>query len=254
MDGMAGIMHMTGDRLLARHPVYVRSLLENEISTVELTECIRCLLEAFTVYDAPIIRYVSRNEGEIFKKVINNRFLRRMLRSDERSVLQLYETLEKPFERDGLFWVQYGLALRHFGHQEEAFDKLRTAVDAHEQMHALHAFAQQKLIVALHENDRRRAERLVDEARETLEQLARVARHADMYPLNVLAKGHTAYVRQSQGDDRARVLAQEYAKRIESKGYKQMDGVTRDLWTWLSSYAVSGKWEAPNLVGDGTDA
>ena len=167
-------------------------------------------------------------------------------------MLGIYSRFEKPFERDGLYWVQYGLALRHFGYQMEALDKLRTAVQAHEQAHTLHAFAQQQIIVATSEGVQRAlAEQLVDGARETLERLSREAKYDDSYPLNVLAKGHTAFVRNAAGDKQARIIAASYADRIHQTGRTSVDAVLGRTWSWLSRYAVGGRWRKPDLTRDG---
>ena len=245
--GMEGVVYGTRGKLVARHPVYVRSLLESHISTAELTDVIQHLLNVFTMYDVPIIKSISRNESQLYKKIINNRFLRGMLRNDKTRILGIYQSLEKFFEQDGLYWLQYGLTLRHFGYQEEALEKLRTAVTAHEQPHTLHAFAHQQLIIALGESDTGRAERLAEEAKVTLEKLQSRIDYSDMYPINLLARGYTAFVRKTHGDIQARVVAKAYADRIYATKRTSTDLHLRETWTFLTSYAINGTWQSPNL-------
>ena len=162
---MEGILYNANGRLFARHPVYIRALIESHIDTNELANVVDKLIHVFTNYRAPVIQSLSRNENHLYKKTINNRFLRGILRNSKSRILGIYQSLEKYFEQDGLYWLQYGLALRHFGYQDGALEKLQTAVAAHEQAHTLHAFAHQQLIMAMEVADASRAERLAEEAR-----------------------------------------------------------------------------------------
>ena len=250
LTAMDGVVSNTHGKLLARHPVYVRSLLESYISTDELGNIIKMLLHVFTVYDVPVIKSIPKNESILYKKLINNRFLRSMLRNKENKILDIYRSLEKHFERDGLYWAQYGLALRHFGHHEDALEKLRTAVTAHEQAHTLHAYAHQQLIIALRETDISRAERLADEAKATLEKLQYSQDslgYRDLYPINILARGYTAFVRKTQGDFHARIVAKNYADKIYTIIKKREDMHLQQAWGWLTSYATSGIWKSSSL-------
>ena len=250
LGAMEGVVTNTQGKLFARHPIYVRSLLEIHISTNELGNIIKQLLHVFTIYDTPVIKSVSKNENLLYKKTINNRFLRSILRNNEPLILDIYRSLEKYFEQDGLYWVQYGLALRHFGHQESALDKLRTAVIAHEQAHTLHAYAHQQLIVALRETDDGRSEQLAEEAKVTLEKLQYSQNsigYRDVYPIIVLAKGYTAFIRKAQGENFARIIAKGYADRIYELRKKRTDRHLDETWNWLTSYAVRGKWKPPNF-------
>ena len=244
---MEGILYNANGRLFARHPVYVRSLIESHIDTNELADVVEKLIHVFTNYRAPVIKSLARNESHLYKKTINNRFLRGILRNNERRVLGIYQSLEKYFEQDGLYWLQYGLALRHFGYQQEALEKLQTAVAAHEQAHTLHAFAHQQLIMAMQEADVGRAERLAEEARGTLERLHDGRSFGDLYPINLLARGYTAFVRKVQGDTYGRIAAKEYADRIHATNRTRTDPHLGETWAWLTAYAVSGHWEASDL-------
>ena len=244
---MEGILYNANGRLFARHPVYVRSLIESHIDTNELADVVEKLIHVFTNYRAPVIKSLTRNESHLYKKTINNRFLRGILRNSERRILGIYQSLEKYFEQDGLYWLQYGLALRHFGHQGEALEKLQTAVAAHEQAHTLHAFAHQQLIMAMEETDLGRSERLAEEARGTLERLHDGWGYSDLYPINLLARGYTAFVRKVQGDVYGRIVAREYADRIYATNRTRTDPHLGETWAWLTAYAVNGHWEASDL-------
>ena len=247
-SAMEGVVHIRHNRLLARHPTYVRALLEGNIPTSDLAKAIEALLTVFTAYDVPVVRSVSRTEFELFKRTVNNRFLRGILKAKESSVIDVYRRFEKPFEQDGLFWLQYGLALRYFNRHAEAFEKLNTAVQAHPQAHTRHAFAQQQFIMAVGDPGSVEADRWAEQARETLETLWQQAAHDDSYPMVALAKGHTAYVQATAGAVSARVLAKAYADRVYKALKASNDPVLRETWTWLTQYAVKGHWTQPDLA------
>ena len=247
-SAMEGVVHVAHGQITARHPTYVRALLEGNISTEDLAEAIVSLLTVFTAYDVPVVRSVSRSEYELFKRTVNNRFLRSILREAQETIVGVYRSFEKPFEQDGLFWLQYGLALRHFGRQREAFEKLRTAVEAHPQTHTRHAFAQQQFIMAQREPGSAEAENWAHEARDTLETLWQQADLDDSYPIVALAKGHTAYVQATSGPVAARVLARTYANRVYKPFKVSNERVLGDTWSWLTQYAIDGEWTQPDLA------
>lgn len=251
-NAMEGVLHIRHSRLVARHPTYVRALLERNIPAPDLANAIQALLAAFTAYDVPVVRSVSRTEFQLFKKIVNNRFLRWILNARESDVLGVYQNFEKPFEQDGLFWLQYGLALRFFNRQPEAFEKLATAVEAHPQAHTRHAFAQQQFIMALRDPGSARSDHLAQLATETLEALWQQADRDDSYPIVALAKGHTAYVQATAGSVSARVLANGYADRVYKARKTSNDPVLRETWNWLTQYAVNGHWSQPDLTRETT--
>ena len=251
-SAMEGVVHIIRGQLSARHPTYVRALLEGNVSTRDLAAAIESLLTAFTAYDVPVVRSVSRSDFELFKRTVNNRFLRSILREAQERVVGVYRRFEKPFEQDGLFWLQYGLALRHFGRQREAFEKLRTAVEAHPQTHTRHAFAQQQFIMALRDPGSAESESWAEQARNTLETLWQQADLDDSYPIVALAKGHTAYVQATAGPVAARVLAKAYANRVYKALKVSNERILRDTWTWLTQYALNGEWMPPDLAKEET--
>ena len=138
----AGIVTASGDRFAARHPVYVRELFEKIVSTSMIRDCLVAVLKAFASYETPVIKHVGKSDGIVFKSIINHRFVTGMLRNDEIKVRSVYETFETSFHVDGLYWLQYGLALRAFEHQDEALDKFKTARDAYSSRQIDHAYAQ----------------------------------------------------------------------------------------------------------------
>src|SRR5690606_19450686 len=107
-----GIIVANGNKYSARHPVYVRELFEKVAPTTMIRDCLIAVLEAFSDYETPVIKHVGKADGVVFKSIINHRFVKEMMRGDEDKIRSVYEAFETKFHIDGLYWLQYGLALR----------------------------------------------------------------------------------------------------------------------------------------------
>ena len=243
-DNLAGIVvKASGDKLTARHPVYVRHLLEHVVDPQLTATAISGLLAAFSHYKAPVIRHLKKTEAAIYKGLINHRFLWEVLKGRETLIVSLYKNLEKSFELDGLFWLQYGLSLRDFHDNDEALEKLRTAFNAYAMPHTQHALGQQLLILAEEAADKAIALRYVDEARELLEPLDATIDSDDTYPIVTLAEGHTKIVRKFEGDDEARRTAKSYIPLVSVRCQAQPDNVRlRECHDRLFKFAATGSW------------
>jgi energy-coupling factor transporter ATP-binding protein EcfA2 len=178
-----GIIVTNARKFSARHPVYIRELFEKIVPPTMIRDCLIAVLEAFSDYKAPVIKNVGKADGVVFKSIINHRFVKEIMRNDEDKVRSVYEAFETKFHIDGLYWLQYGLALRAFGDQAEALEKLKTARDAYSSPHIEHAYAQQLMIIASKSPTWVDAEPLLNEAIVALRDLNRVADATDTYPL-----------------------------------------------------------------------
>lgn len=243
-ENLAGIVVKTsGNKLTARHPVYVRHLLEHVVDPKLTATAINGLLSAFSHYEAPVIKNLKKTEAAIYKGLINHRFLWEVLKGRETLIISLYKNLEKSFELDGLFWLQYGLSLRDFHDNNEALEKLRTAFNAYAMPHTQHALGQQLLILAEEATDKATALRYVDEARELLEPLDATIDSDDTYPIVTLAEGHTKIVRKFEGDDEARRIAKSYIPSVAARCGAQPDNMRlRECHDRLFKFAATGSW------------
>ncbi|MEO6023441.1 MAG: hypothetical protein ABIP64_10040, partial [Burkholderiales bacterium] len=179
----------------------------------------------------------------IYKGLINHKFLREVLKGHSKLVLALYKSLEKKFEHDGLFWLQYGLSLRDFNKHEESLEKLRTAHQAYLMEHTQHALGQQLLIVAAHSSDKRMALAYADEAMDLLKNLDRVIESDDTFPIVTLCEGYTNVIRIHEGEDLARKKAAEFANRLRNRtsGSESGDRVQK-AYENMFRYATTGTW------------
>jgi len=244
---LAGIVSRIDGKLMVRHPVYVRYLLEHIVDPRLTADAIGGLLQAFAQYKAPVIQNLNKLEAGIYKSLINHNVLWDLLQGRGDLIIPLYQDLEKRFEMDGLFWLQYGLSLRDFKRQGEALIKLRTAFSAYEANHTQHALGHQLFIVANDIDDEVAANRLVEEAIEYLRPLQDIIESDDTYPIVVLAEGHTRHVRRFQGDVNAKTIASGYLRELKDRAADQ--GNNTRIWQAynnLFKFVSTGTWTDTN--------
>lgn len=242
-NNLSGIVVDRSGKLAVRHPIYVRYILDNLVDPSLTIRALRALLEVFAQYESPVIRHVDRLEATIYKGLLNHAFVRDVLKGRREFVLSLYQSVEKKFEQDGLFWLQYGLALRDLREHEQALEKLRVARQAYPMDHTQHALGQQLLIVAENSSDRNLAMAYADEAMEILDGLDSVIDSDDTFPIVTLAEGYTKVLRRHDEESAARRKAGEFAKRLKTR----IDSVEHDerlnkAYENMFRYAATGTW------------
>lgn len=241
---LGGIAASMQNGVWIRHPVYVRFLFENEVPVEEMFEVVVALMEALSAYEAPVIRNAPRTEGQVFRHVLNHKFLRKIMRNDPERPLMLYQKFETIFSVDGLYWLQYGLALRDIDDQEGAYEKLKTAFDAYQMPHTEHALAQQMLILAERETSKERAFSLLEEASEKLNRLDATLESDDTYPIVALCEGHTQIVARFEGLKAAQKTAKDYLDRVERRFRKRgVPSRVDEMISRLKKYTLSGTWD-----------
>nr|WP_199067200.1 SIR2 family protein [Chromobacterium sp. ASV5] len=242
-EALSGIVKTRENRLSARHPVYVRYLLEHVVDPQMTGDAVKGLLQAFSQYKAPVIKHLNKIEGAIYKKLINHKFLWEILKGREALILSLYKGLEKFFELDGLFWLQYGLALRDMHADSEALEKLRTAYSAYPMPHTQHALGQQLLILGRRAPDKGTAMAYVEEARSLLEPLDDIIDSDDTYPIITLAEGHTKLSLRIEGVGEAQDVAKSYIRVLKAKCDAQpTNSRLRECYERIFKFAASGTW------------
>lgn len=242
-DDFSGIIISKGDKLTARHPVYVRYLLEHIVDPQLSAIAIKGLLQAFSHYEAPVMKHLNKVEAAIYKGLINHKFLWDILKGRETLIIPLYNGLEKYFELDGLFWLQYGLALRDFNDNDEALEKLRTAYSAYKMDHTQHALGQQLLILGEAAENKISAMMYIDEACSLLSPLDRVIDSDDTYPIVTLAEGHIRVARRFEVDAQARTIAKTYIHLLAERCKDQPNNNRlRECHDRVFKFAATGTW------------
>lgn len=238
-----GIIVTNAKKYSARHPVYVRELFEKIVPTTMIRDCLIAVLEAFSDYEAPVIKNVGKADGVVFKSIINHRFVKEMMRNDEEKVRSVYENFETKFHIDGLYWLQYGLSLRDFGNQTEALEKLKTAREAYTSPQIEHAYAQQLMIIASMSQSWDEAEPLLKEAIDALRQLNRVADVSDTYPIVTLAEGHVSVMLRFFGVEGAKAITQQYANELLAAHRKHPGARLEEAVNNVVTFATTGMWK-----------
>ena len=204
---LKGIVRMdTRGALHVRHPVYARHLFEQVVDPDEVVAPVKALLSAFATYGSPVARFVGKEERYIFRSALNHRYLNDTLGGDPDKILDIYSSFERTYHSDGLYWLQYGLALRDLKRQEESLKCLQTAVVAYSSDQTKHALAQQYFIMANRITSRAKAMGYLEEALGRLKELGEISRAQDMYPVVTMAEGHTVPIRLSPIPTTSRVL------------------------------------------------
>lgn len=140
-----------GGRLKARHELYARQVIEKHIKLPEYEKALTALITYFTQFRMPVIRSVNQIDGRLFRFLLNNRnvYDAYARHGEAHLAAKLYERFEVALQQDGHFWLQYALLLRRLRKQKRALDTLVKSLQAYPQnVFAVHALAQQKLIVA----------------------------------------------------------------------------------------------------------
>lgn len=238
-----GIVVSNAGKYSARHPVYVRELFEKIVPTTMIRDCLVAVLEAFSDYETPVIKNVGKSDGVVFKSIINHRFVKEMMRNDLDKVLSVYAAFETKFHIDGLYWLQYGLALRAFGQQPEALEKLRTAREAYTSDQIEHAYAQQLMIISSMSPSWNDAEPLLKEAIDALRELNRVADVTDSYPIVTLAEGHISVMLKYFGVEGAKTTAQQYANEMLAAHKRHPSARLQEALNNVLTFATTGSWK-----------
>lgn len=240
---LSGIVERKGKSFIARHPVYARHVLQSIVDMEILGKCIKSLIYSFSVFPHPVVRHLDKPQTIVFKSIINHNFLKDILRNNQNRVLDVYERFEKVFENDGLYWLQYGLAMRDYGMQPEAYERLLTAFNAFPHDHTSHALAQQELIMAQQDGiSAAKANDYLSTAKERLERLDSTLSSDDTYPIVTLAEGHTKIAIKTEGVSHARIVAREYCKKLERRVRESSEQRLTEAYTRLLKYSTTGVW------------
>lgn len=233
-------------RLVARHEVYVRHIVENVASVEIVQSAIVALLSSFTKFNIPVIKGVGRQDGILFRFLLNHNFLRKLFQvKDARTVPNdIYKKFEVEFQRDGHFWLQYGQYLSSMGQFEEALPVLEKSMQAYpENDYAAHALADVQLRVAKEAStwDSSVAE-LVGHAVATLENLhANRSTLSDQYAMVTLARQHIGVLIRHQRTDAAKQAAKRYFDQIGRIGSSVRDELLEEIRTELLHFLTHGK-------------
>ena len=249
LNALDGIVSKSeGYRLLARHELYVRHIIENVASSEEFGLAISGVLATYIKFKIPVIKSVSRKDGILFKFLLNHRFIYDYCHRRNLNNLgeELYKQFELDFQLDGHYWLQFGLYLAATGQIDESLRVLRLSIDAYPQNDfAVHAHADVQLRAARQRSVYDVAtERLIGEAVETLEkQDARQSLDIDQYPLVTLSIGHVGALVRHNKQMEAKRFATIYFNRLEAAAKINPAPPIASAKEIIFKYATIGKWQ-----------
>lgn len=208
-----------------------------------IRDCIISLLTAYADYETPVVRHVGKSDGVVFRSIVNHRFVKEMMRSVESRVRAVYGAFETTFHADGLYWLQYGLALRDFGRHSEALEKFSTARQAFGSPQIEHAYAQQLMIIAKNAATWDEAEPQLVEAIDIFRSLDSVGWEGDTYPIVSLAEGHIALVSRFKGLETAQSMARQYGNELLAARKNNPSERLEEAVINVTKFATTGTWK-----------
>ena len=233
-------------RLVARHAVYVRHVLENVASAAMLKRSITALLDSFTKFDVPVIKSVGRQDKILFRFMLNHDFLRELFRVKGNSFYpkEIYSRFEVEFQRDGHFWLQYGQYLSSMKLYADALPVLEKSIQAYpENDYAAHALADMQLRVAAEAPIWDNAVAvLVGHAVATLEELhENRIRLTDQYAIVTLSERHIEALVKHQRMEEANEAARRYFKEIGKNNNSVRSDILDTARTKLLHFLTHGR-------------
>ena len=249
---MQGILLYKEGTVSTRHRVYSDRLFKN-LNNSKNFEIIEAYIMAFCSYQFPVVRHISKKEAEIYKQLVNLKFLKKYFNNDKEFVLKIYENFEKYLEHDGLFLAQYGLALRQYQRHLEAYEKLLLAKSAYpESPHIEHSLAQQMLILAsTFEQHSFNRDKLFEDAKEILDRLSKFSIgdfRDDRYPIVALSRGHVNYLMFKNELAEAMLVATSYFNKIQKFSDYGSNEYLKDTAQDLMLFSVNGSWKTSNIL------
>jgi hypothetical protein len=251
MSALSGIVADTGGgRLLARHELYAHHVLDTLTSPEEFLGVASSLLHIFGNYETPVIKYSSRQDGILFKFLLNHDFIfSRVKRFKDRDFgASYYQNHEVDFQLDGHFWLQYGLFMGRIGRDVQAAEILTQSIRAYpDNPFAVHALAdlQLKLVRNATHFDKM-ASSLLEEAVTSLNSMdKRQESRTDHYPLVTLANGHTGCLIAHGFVDEAVEFSQEYYERLTILEKMQPNPAVKAARQRQLLFATTRDWDLP---------
>lgn len=249
-SSMDGLVEYKNGLVTTRHRVYIENLFRYYVSSSDLYEAICAYVNAFSVYHFPIVKNISTSEFSVYKYLVNAKALKKLFKEDKKSILSIYEKFEKAFENEGLFLMQYGLSLRSFGQNQEAYEKLKIAQQAFpESPHIEHALAMQRIILACSEKEETVALALFADAEEVLTRLdssniSPASGGTDRYPIITLSEGHVKVLVNLGHIQQAKIIARNYYDRISKNSDLKDNFRIKKTLANLMKFSLNGRWSS----------
>ena len=241
LRNLSGIVVERAGHLSARHASYVKHIFDKLVDKRDLQKAIKALLDSYSIYQQPLIKYINANDAIVYKGLLNHKFLKEIFKNNKDAVVDIYHSYEKIFQSDGHYWLQYGLSLRDFNEQFEAYDKISVAYEVYPQLYAEHALGQQKLILSLVSVSDIKSELFFKEGMDMLNKLDVQNYVDDTYPIITMAEGHIKYEKRKNGVEAARAIAKKYANILDERKKNNYNDIRlKKAWKQVATFGTTG--------------
>lgn len=246
-NNLVDIVHLNRKyEISTRHRLYIENLFTQHISLDVIENAIIAYISAFTVYPFPIITHLNSSESMVYKYLVNAKSLLKLLNKEKGRILNVYQKFEKKLEQEGLFLMQYGLALRMFDEHKSAYQMLQQASIAYpNSAHIEHALAVQLLILCFN-SPKETAAYYLEKAvtiLNTLKQLPNdkfFGEQVDSYPIKTLSEGHISVLEHLDRKDEAKIFARTYYEAIDRLEKKDKTVQLTSTKEKLMKYVLNG--------------
>jgi hypothetical protein len=245
LDGIVSLGQ--NGRLVARHELYVRHILENVVEFRFIVEVMIELLRTYTKFKSPIVKNVSRLDALLFKFLLNYRFASEIgtRRGELSETLRIFQEFEVEFQLDGHFWLQYGLLLVKIGDISLALKMLGRSIQAYpDNPFAVHALADTQLQAAIEREEYDAVTvKLIGDAVQTLEAMdITQGGEEDHYPIVTLALKHVGVLVRHKQSAKAKEVARKYFRRLEERARRVSDDALQSARERLAHYVTHETW------------
>lgn len=246
-NNLVDIVHLNRKyEISTRHRLYIENLFTQHINLDVIENAIIAYISAFTVYPFPIITQLNSSESMVYKYLVNAKSLLKLLNKEKERILNVYQKFEKKLEQEGLFLMQYGLALRMFDEHKSAYQMLQQASIAYpNSAHIEHALAVQLLILCFN-SPKETAAYYLEKAvtiLNTLKQLPNdkfFGEQVDSYPIKTLSEGHISVLEHLDRKDEAKIFARTYYEAIDRLEKKDKTVQLTSTKEKLMKYVLNG--------------
>jgi len=207
-----------GELLQCKHPTYVREIFKLPASLEIRSRALTELMNYMSMLPSPIAakkHIIGEATADLYKKIINHSFVSFVFSKNSQAILDFYKAYEKPFETDGLFWLQMGLAYRGIRMHSKSLESLQKALRLYPCEQTEHALAQQLLILANEEWKEGNADIAESHLGEGVQIFEKLDNNDQLiggryYPIVALSEGHVFLTKTIKGNEAAKNLARNY--------------------------------------------
>lgn len=234
-----GITSLLDGRLTLRHQTYADEL-QNMSKASDLRTYLYSLVNSFSLEKTPVALNQSKYNYSLFKRLLNYKFVLRLLKNDKKEIVDFFSSFEKPLESDGMYWLHYGLSLRKLGDHGLAYEMLKTAYEVYDKGHQTrHAFAQQELILSHKSESEVESRNLLESALSKIPADEMLPDRNGDYDLVLRSEFHVAIAYRLDGLEEAKKIANNYISLLQKRSKSNFRA--KESFKKITAFITTGK-------------